>query len=107
ENFRCIVYVADPEVAFVIDGEAVRIGEESRAEAPQKLARGVEFKNRRIGVAAADAGGAACGHGVEASMKYPNVAIAMNVDTDHLAQRPPIHCGGKGRPAGHEPIGIG
>ena len=74
---RClIVYVAGPQVPVSVDGEAVRIGEQSRAKALQQLARRIEFQNRRIGVTPPDAGGVAGGHGVEAPMKDPDVAVA-------------------------------
>ena len=47
------------------------------------------------------------GHRIEASVKDPNVAIAVDMHPDDLAPTAPIHAFGNGRPALDEPIRVG
>src|SRR5580658_8229162 len=107
EHCRFIVYVAGPQVPFPIDCEAVRIGEQSRAKALQKLARRIEFQNRRIGIAPPDAGGVAGRHRVEAAMKDPDVAVAPDMHPDDFPPAAAVHALGESRPSLHEMIRVG
>ena len=106
EHCLFIVHVADPQISVSIDGEAVRISEQSHAKALQKLARWIEFQNRRIGIAPPDAGSVAGRHGVEASMKDPDVAVAMDMHPDNFSPVASVHALRKRWPALDEAIRI-
>src|SRR5581483_9545831 len=66
-----------------------------------------EFQDGRIGRAASDAGGVTGRHRVEAAMKDPDVAVAMDVDADDLSPTASVHALGNCRPLLDEAIGIG
>src|SRR5579864_9548961 len=85
----------------------MRIGEQSDAKTLQKLAGRIEFQNRRIGIATADAGGVAGGHRVEAAMKDPDVAVAMDMHPDDFPPVASVHALGKSGPVLHEAIWVG
>jgi hypothetical protein len=46
------------------------------------------------------------GHGVEAAMEDPNVAVAVDMHPNDLAPTAAIHARGQGRPAFNKAIGI-
>src|SRR5579863_190326 len=107
ENGRLVVYVADPQVPIAIDGEAVRIGEQSCTEALEKLARRIELQNRRIGFTPPDAGGVARRNRVEAPMEDPDVAVAADMHPDDLPPAASVHARRESGPTLHQTKGIG
>ena len=91
----------------MVDREPVWIDKHAGAEALEQPAGGIKLQDRRIGFAAAETGGDAGRHGVEAAMEDPDIAVAMDVHPDDLAPTSAIHARGQGRPAFDEAIGIG
>src|SRR5262245_1421923 len=90
EHHVVLVCVAGPNVALVIDGEAVRKREDALAEAGQKPAGLVELQDRRVAVAT-DACCRASRHVVEASMEHPDIAFAIDLHPDQLSPLPSVH----------------
>src|SRR6058998_42153 len=96
-----IVRVGGPEIAVLVDGEPVRVCEQSHPEASEKPACGIEFKDGRVGLAAIEARGVAGRLVVEAPVKHPDVAIAGDMHPDDLSPLVPVgalHARGKRRP---------
>jgi hypothetical protein len=63
-----VIGIRGPDIALPVDGEAMGMGEETGAEAPEKLALRAEFQDRRVGIAA-----------VEASEFYPTWSVSSRL----------------------------
>src|SRR6185312_5742624 len=103
------IAVADirhPEVAVRVHGETVRVVEQPVAETPDHPARRVELQDRRVGRTAVDAGCGALGDDIETAMEDPD-AVAIDVDSDHLAPLAAVHRRRQLRPSIDEPVRIG
>src|SRR5579871_1245953 len=106
ENRLLVVDIGGPQVAIAVHREPVRIGKQSRAEALEKLAGGIELQDRGIRGAPADAGGRARRHHVEAPVKDPDVASRVDMHADHLAPAASVHILRKPGPALHQAVGV-
>src|SRR5262249_14487350 len=107
EHGVAVIDVAVPQIAVMGHRKTVRIANHAGAEALEQLAGGIELQDRRIGLAATDAGGAAGRYGVETAMENPDVAVAMDMNADDFAPAAAIHAWGQGRPVLRKAIGIG
>ena len=109
EDRLLVVRIRRPDVPVFVDGESVRMREQSHAEALEKLARRIELQNRRVGVSPIDARGVAVGLIVETAVKHPDVAVRRHVHPDDLSPLASIrtlHACGKRRPIRRETIRI-
>src|SRR5215472_4175918 len=106
EHRFTVVDIARPKVSVVVDGKSVRIRKQSRTEAFEKNTRRVEFQDRRIGLTAINAGGAAGRHDIEATMKYPDVAVACDMHPDDLSPATSIHAVRQSRPTFHQTVRV-
>ena len=104
EHRLVTVRVGRPQVSLRVDGEAVREGEHPAAQARQQPPGRRELQNRRVG--APDAGGRARGHGVEAAVEDPDVAVGVQLRADQLAPLAAVHLRRQRRPSS-PPAGTG
>src|SRR5262249_43631954 len=68
-----VIDIAHPQISLMVDREPMRIDEHAAAEALEQLAGWIKLQDRRIGIAAAETGGEARRHGVEAAMEDPDI----------------------------------
>src|SRR5712692_5062620 len=90
----------------MIHSEAVRKCEYPLAKARQQFAGRIKLQNRWLAIPT-DARGGAGGHGVETSMKHPDVALRIQIHPDELAPFAFIHAHRERRPALDEAVRIG
>ena len=85
----------------------MRISEQPHAKTPQQLPRRIKFQNRWIRSIPSQTGRMPRRHRIEAAVKHPDVAVAMDMHPDHLAPVPSIHALRNRRPPLRQPVRIG